>query len=669
MSASILSFVPKVDLEPLANIESFIELCRTSEVLNAKSQFEKDIWETGYFKGQNKINRIIFSTLEASSRSSAEPVLPTAFLNFAKATIVYLHDKRPVTSQSTRIAALRCIEAALRELNKDSRPSAVDESVLDTAVELARNQVSAAVAYRIAGQLEYIAEFMLAKEFIPLRHRWKHGLKKPQEHGSRISIEALKARQDKLPSAATLRALGGIFAQSVEPADVVVSSFTSLMLCAPERINEVLRLRRNCIVEGDGEFRGRFGLRWPGSKGFEDTTKWIPTEMTSLAREAVSNIERTTRAAHELAVWYTLNPDRLYLHEDARHLKGKRVLSTRDIAIILWNDPMAVNSAMGWAQKINNLPRQHDGSRIGFLFEDVERAAILMLPATFPFMPGAPELLCQDSMALMRTNEMHSVKATYLCMFSCVDYSSITNPLGARTDRPSIFERFDYTEDDNSPIELNSHSLRHYLNMLAQAGGLSSSEIALFSGRKDVMQNRAYDHMSSAEVQAPISIALSNGFTSELEPMTIVQRNLVTRKQFYELGLTAAHATEYGWCSHDFASEPCQMYRDCMNCEEQECIKGDRQKEANLRLLKGETEYLLKQAQVALSEEEYGADNWVKHTLNTLARVNALLKIFEDCNVAEGARIRLDVSNAPLITSFSTQSIWLVKASDVKEPT
>lgn len=412
MSASILTFVPKVELEPLANIESFIDLCRTSEVLNAKVQFEKDIWETGYFKGQNKVNRVVFSTLEASSRSSSEPVLAAPFLNFAKATIIYLHDKRPVTSQSARIAALRCIEAALRDLNKGSRTSAVDESVLDTAVELARNQVSAAVAYRIAGQLEYIAEFMLAKEFILLRHRWEHGLKKPQELGSRISIEALKARQEKLPSPATLRALGCIFAQSVEPADVIVSSFTSLMLCAPERINEVLRLRRNCLVEGDGEFRGRLGLRWPGSKGFEDATKWIPTEMTPLAREAVTNIEQTTRAAHELAVWYTSNPDKLYLHEDAKHLKGKEVLSTRDIATILWGDPLALNSAMGWAHKINNLPRQHKGSRIGFLFDDVERAVISMLPATFPFMPGAPELMCHDSMALMRTNEMHSVRAT-----------------------------------------------------------------------------------------------------------------------------------------------------------------------------------------------------------------------------------------------------------------
>ncbi|POR56202.1 hypothetical protein B0G62_101599 [Paraburkholderia eburnea] len=263
-------------------------------------------------------------------------------------------------------------------------------------------------------------------------------------------------------------------------------------------------------------------------------------------------------------------------------------------------------------------------------------------------------------MALMRTNEMHSQKATYLCMFSCVDYGVLTNHYGAREGRLSIFERFKYTEDDGSPIELQSHNLRHYLNMLAQTGGLSSAEIAIFSGRKDVKQNRAYDHMSSDEVQAPISQALKGGFTKELEPVFGSGRDLFTRSEFKGLGLSAAHTTQYGWCAHDFASEPCQMYRDCINCEEQECIKGEAQKEANLRMLKSETEYLLAQAREALSEEEYGADTWVKHQLVTLERVNALLSILEDPAVPAGARIRLDVTNAPLITKDNVHPVRFI---------
>jgi hypothetical protein len=651
MSAAVLNFKPRAELEPSANVEIFVELCRHSAVLNAATQFEKNTWDVGYAKGQNKVIRAIFSTLEASERSEPEPSLPTPFLDFAKATLVYLQDKRPVVSPTVRIAALRCLEAALRGSAKGSRPTAVDETVLDSAVALARKQMGPGAAYRVAGQLQYVAEFMRSKDFISLRQRWTHGLNKPRERSSRISKEALAARENKLPSAATLRALGGIFYEAVDPADIVISSMTALMLCAPERINEVLRLRRNCIAEGDGEFRGELGLRWAGSKGFNNTTKWIPTEMAPIARAAIANLIRVSAPAHALAAWYTANPNTVYLHESAMHLRGKKVLTTSEVALLLWGNETATGPASNWALITHHLPKQPLGPSVGFLFEDVEHAVLSMLPDTFPCVPGDPDLNCQNSMALIRTNEMHASRATYLCMFSCIDHGIITNPFGGRDDRTSIFERFQYTEDDGSPIELRSHSLRHYLNMLAQTGGLSSAEIAIFSGRKDIKQNRAYDHETSDEVQAPISQALKNGFTSELEPVVRVGRKLFLRSEFKGIGLMAAHSTEFGWCTHDFAAEPCQMYRDCINCEEQECIKGDERKEENLRLLKGETEYLLKQAKEALSEEEYGADSWVVHQSRTLERANALLSILEDSAVSTGARIRLDVNNAPLITA------------------
>lgn len=665
MNAPVLHFTPRAELEPQANLEAFIALCRNSDVLGAREQFDKNAWEVGYVKGQNKVNRVVFSTLEASREDRSEPSLPHPFLDFAKATIVYLHDKRPVTSQAQRIAALRCLEAALREWNKASRPTAVNVEVLNTAVELARKQVSDAVAYRIAGQLQLIAEFMNSKGFISLRQTWVHGMKRPRELGSRISKEALDARQKKLPSAAVLRALGGIFQEAVQPADVLVSSYLAVMLCAPERINEVLRLAGNCLVAGDGRFDGKLGLRWAGSKGAKDTTKWLPTQMVPVARQAISNLLKVTAPAKNIAAWYMDNPNTLYLHDGAAHLRGQEVLTAAEVALILWGDEDATDQANTWARMTAELPKvQLAGRKAGYRFEDVELAVLAMLPETFPFVPGAPELLCKDAMAIIRTNEMHAQKATYLCMITCADYSSITNPLGAREGRSSIFERFNYTEDDGSPIELRSHALRHYLNMLAQLGGLSNAEIAIFSGRKDVRQNRAYDHMSSDEAQAPISQALKAGFTAGLIPAAT--RDLITRSEFKRFGVVAAHTTEYGWCMHNFASEPCQMYRDCINCEEQECVKGDAHKEANLRLLKEETEFLLNEARQALNDEEYGADVWVVHQSKTLERVNALLSIMDDPSVQLGSRIRLNLENAALITAESTQPIYFLKSEDQK---
>jgi len=660
VTAFILQFTPRSEVGPQENLTAFVELCKQSDVLNARDQFQSDVWSIGQQKGKNGLLRAVFSTLEASETASPTPVFPTPFIEFAKATLVYLHDRRPVVSVAPRIAALRCLEASLREWSKGSRPTAVNVEILDTAVELARKRLSPDAAYRVAGQLELIADSMHTHGFITLRQPWRHGVKKPNALGSRISKGALQARQDKLPSAPTLRALAGVFRDAVRPMDILVSSYTALMLCAPERINEVLRVRRDCLVEGEGRFAGKLGLRWSGSKGADDTTKWLPTQMISLAREALSNLLKVTAPAHDIAAWYTAHPHTLFLHKEASHLRGQEILSLAELGLILWGDERATTSASQWAQTTNRLsPVTLMGKRIGYRFEDVQRAVLDMLPATFPYMMGAPDLLCIDALAVIRTNENHETRATYHCMFGCADYQVLTNGLGSREGRVSIFERFDYKEEDGTPIALRSHSLRHYLNMLAQMGGLSSAEIAIFSGRKDERQNRAYDHRTSEEIQAPISIALKAGFNKEL--VVAGSRDLIPREKFRGMGMVAAHTTEYGWCSHNFASEPCQMYRDCINCEEQECVKGEAQKESNLRALEEETQYLLHQAKEALTEEEYGADNWVKHQTKTLERVRAMLAILTDPSVSPGARIRLDLANAPLITAGDQQPINVIK--------
>ncbi len=665
MKGKVLHFTPKAELGPAGNVQAFVELCRNSEVLHAREQFNLNAWDTGHAKGQNKKLRIVYSTLEAASRAAAEPALPEPFLSFAKAMLVYLQDQQPVKDQSTRLAALRCMEAALRELTGGSRPTAVDEVVLDQAVARAKAQVSNDVVYAIACQLRVLAKLMQSKGFISLRRIWDHDVKKRNSVGSRISKDALEARQQKLPSAAALRAIGGIFQEAVEPCDVIVSSCTALMVCAPERVNEVLRLRRNCLVEGDGEFRGKLGLRWAGSKGFADAVKWLPSEMAPIAREAVGNLVRSTTAAHEIAAWYTSNRKQLYLHEGAVHLRGRELLTKAELALILWGDESLVRSAKDWAKRVGLANTSSRRKPATYRFKDVEQVVLAMLPSTFPYVPGDNRLLCRDAIAISRRNELHPLRPTFLCMFTCIDYAVLHSKYG-RDDRESIFQRFGYTEDDGSPIALRSHSLRHYLNMLAQTGGLTSAEIALFSGRKDVRQNRAYDHMTSEEVQVPVAQALSNGFTAELEPLVLQGRNLVSRSEFGGLGLTAAHTTEFGWCAHDFASEPCQVHRDCINCEEQECIKGDEHKEANLRLLQIETRSLLAQARVALSEVEYGADIWVRHQTKTLDRINALLAILEDGSVPIGARIRLDGENARLIGSGNERIVKVVKTSRQK---
>lgn len=654
MTGLLLHFSPAAGLSHESCVHNFVELCRRSSVLNANNQFDKNVWNLGRNqKGKNSEARIIFSTMEAAKRRARTPVLRSEFLPFAKAMLVYRQATRKVISQSVRIATLRYLEAALRLNGRDVRPTAVNAKILDAAVALARKSVCADVAYRVAGELAAIAELMRTKRFINLRKRWEHGLARPDELRSRISEAAIEARKKKLPSSAAIRAVGGVFQVAQGLVDTLIASSAALLNCAPERINEVVRLKRNCIVEGDGPFAGKVGIRWLGSKGAKNTTKWLPTAMKGVAQDAIKKLLECTKAGHRIASWYAANPKSIFLHEGAEYLRGRDRLTYKEVSILLWgNGDVKPHSAKQWCSKhgIRMLPRIGRTSFGYVLFADVKKVVLSMLPSTFPHLPGDSNIDVRDALYIIRKNELHPGRATYECMFDIVDQGDIAARLGQRDTSgiPSIFVKYGYSEDEGEPIHLRTHTPRHYLNMGAQMSGLSSSEIAIFSGRRDERQNAAYDHMSSDEVQKPVKIAIhEHGFMGSLA--NSAPRELINREEFLGFGLPAAHTTEYGYCVHNFASEPCQFHRDCINCEEQECVKGESVKEANLRALRAETEYLLGRAKLALAEEEFGADLWVTHQQLTLDRVNALLVQIDDPAVMVGARIRLERDAVPVI--------------------
>lgn len=641
MSASILHFTRREELSARGNMNEFINACRASAVLNASSQFDKNVWLEGYRKGKTSMHRIVFSTIEAVSQPKplATPSFDEPFLSLAKACIVYLQDRRPVVSNGPRISALRCLDAALRTQGLGGQPTAINGFVLDAALEIASARLTPSVAYRVAGQLELLADVLSEVGVIRLPGRWLHGLKKPKEGGSRISMEAIQARQEKLPSAAVIRAIGSIYSEAAGVDDTIVTAYCALMLCAPQRVNEVVRLDIHCLVKGEGHFEGKLGIRWPGSKLALDTTKWLPSHMVTLAREAIGRLRTTSAAARRVAAWYAKNPANIYLDQDAEHLRMQDLITAHDVAAILWGEEKSKGSTRKWLQANHIQPTGAFGRTLRYRFSDVEAAVLRLLPATFPIVPGTEALYCEDALGLCLLNELQSKKATFRCMFQTISQGHIYSRLGSRSGMLSIFDRYGHTEDDGSPIQVTSHAFRHYLNTLAQLGGLSDTEISIFSGRKDVRQNRAYDHRTSEEIQAPLITATQKGFRGEL--VAKVHRDLITRDELLASGKPVSHSTQFGYCMHDFAAEPCLLYRDCLNCDEQECVKGERHKEDNLRRTRAETEQALARAKAALADEEYGADLWVQHHIKTLARIDELLALLENPALPNGTRIRV----------------------------
>lgn len=115
----------------------------------------------------------------------------------------------------------------------------------------------------------------------------------------------------------------------------------------------------------------------------------------------------------------------------------------------------------------------------------------------------------------------------------------------------------------------------------------------------------------------------------------------VSIQEFNTMEKGAVHVTEFGVCVHDFTMSPCDKYRDCLNCTEQVCIKGEKDKLARIKKRFNEVEKQYLAAQKALDDGLAGADRWFEYHKNTLGRLNELIAILENPDIPEGAQIKL----------------------------
>jgi hypothetical protein len=370
--------------------------------------------------------------------------------------------------------------------------------------------------------------------------------------------------------------------------------------------------------------------------------KWIIPSMASVVKEAIGKIRRLTNEAREIARWYEQNPTRLYLPPEMEHLRVQEWLTLDEVAATVFAEPVSAELPVRWCSK-NGILRQHRGRRAYMRFSDVEAAVLRQLPPGFPVADRATGLKYGDALFVTQRNALDPSKPRFRCVIEPVRYNQIRNRLAGRSKscRYSIFERCGIAGPDGRPIHVNTHQFRHYLNTLAQAGGLSQLDIAKWSGRKDVRQNRYYDHETSDAVVARIRAAVGDDTRFFGSLATGPRAELITRDEFARLKFPTAHSTDFGYCVHDYVITPCEMHRDCLNCGEQVCVKGETEKEKRIRQAHVEATLLLSMAEQAEAEEAFGASDWAEHHRTHLTRITALLEVLDDPAVPRGAVIQL----------------------------
>ncbi|HBX1720224.1 TPA: hypothetical protein MHP85_20690, partial [Klebsiella quasipneumoniae subsp. similipneumoniae] len=240
----------------------------------------------------------------------------------------------------------------------------------------------------------------------------------------------------------------------------------------------------------------------------------------------------------------------------------------------------------------------------------------------------------------------------------------------------NIFERYGYKNSDGSAIHFNTHQIRHLLNTIAQRNGLSQYEIAKWSGRVNVSQNRVYNHVEEEEIlekyESLKALAKSNGTSSKISNPSL--ENSEHKAGAALLYPQTLHITEFGYCTHDFVVSQCEKFRDCVNCSDQVCIKGHTE---NLTRLKEKLSHVKGLIYKVAGENSSGShgdidekDQWLTFQVQTKERLTELIHILEDTDIPNGSFVRLSNKSFTHLSRLTNEENLLnhkVRAENVKK--
>jgi hypothetical protein len=632
------------------------------------------------------------------SQASEEYFLEPEIRDFAKAYIRYNLARQP-KKNAVEIMALRAVEKALLDLKGRALIQSVDENVLSQAAILAQ-EIYPGSCYQVGGQLERLARFLTDKQMIERPLIWRNPIERKRDVSTGHRSKKAEAAE-KMPDERVLDALAEIFAlKPTAHRDIVATSMVGILVSAPSRISELLELPANCVLKewNRTDEKEELMLRFHAKKGGGFMKKVIPQVIADTTEEAITRLLEITEEPRKLARFLEDHPDEFPPHERLPQTGQDDILSPEQAADALC---LSYNSKAG-SKRTNlrmwlktRLETAQDKFERDPSYEEVvsilsealggmpplKKAAAanapdtytltlrklntvcrkLYLPDHFPY--TTPDKITKHSDALLcffynqLNTQFDSVKPWALQNFT---KNWLNNYIGASDVRAklggeSIFERWGYRGES---YRISSHQFRHYLNTLAHRGQAGELEIARWSGRANLSDNAAYNHMGEEEYVDRMR-ALGVGENSKAELIFKSKKNMpITLAELEAEGDRVAHVTLYGACVHDFSMEPCQLHRDCISCREHRCIKGDDEKLKRIKKLKSMNEVQLTNALEGLENGYMGTDRWVQFYSAKLGRANQLIDILENPDIEDGAVIHMgvDVSFSPIKRVLAEQS-------------
>ena len=645
--AELALFQPRDALDAETKLAEFIRHARDGlTVFGAELDWDAPAWQlrgVARVSGRSKsVLRVSWGhPLKKTPKAIGDYApLDARNVDFFKAYLRYRYGLAPQMNPVLMLSAMRHLDKALSRSGKSIADARADD--FNAAAAACRSRYSPQTAYRVGRQLEAIAGFLDDHRLVARPLVWTNPIRRPTSF-DRIGAPHEERRARKLPSERAIAALGEAYRHARHPMDVIAVSAYALLLATHSRISELHRLDAyDCELEVIEHGQQRYGLRWYPSKGGEPETRWIPSALMPLARDALKRIRDLTEPARALARRYMAAEEILPTDDPADPLARAGYISMKTLGTVT-KPGAAIAELRKNGVDLRSVLARDLGVPVStiarlYLRAPIEAAFRSELPEGFP-LADPKSGLGYDRALLVRTAEVNRRSSHAFWRLSCIPSDAIGHTMNWTGNRAGLFERLGLVDDDGETVRITPHQLRHYMTTLANEGNLSQLDIARWAGRKDVRHNAFYDHETADSL---VSKARALGGEMFGSPITATPQRPVTPRQLIEGNLAGVHLTRYGACLHDFAMSPCPMYRDCLNCVEHACVKGDQRAERALRDRLAVIERAVAAAEEAAAIGEGNSEIWLSRKRIELARLRKLVALIDDATIARGAVLRLD---------------------------
>ena len=447
-----------------------------------------------------------------------------------------------------------------------------------------------------------------------------------------------EVRLSKLPSSRALEGLADVYRHLAQTEqDRLRIAAVAILVVTGFRVSELLALPVDCEVEEVRRGQTAYGLRYYKSKarssGKGYDVRWLTPLQAELARQALREIKAITEPARQQARILEKNDP----HIPIPGFGPTDKMYARDIQQILG---MTHSNTVHGSISRQELPRYGQEKKYYFMPTDLEaylQSRRVRHLWTVAKDDGTYQMLSESLFVVFKN--FFFPNGGHICLLAePMRKSQINSFLSSYSLNKSVFERCDIREEDGSFCRMSSHQFRHWLNDIADKGGLPTDTLTRWMGRDNPRDTEVYKHATMDERLRWVK----EGIQSEQlhGTMTDVYFELPKgeRDVFLDGQIQAVHFTPMGLCLHDFAVEPCPYHLNCVRgCPDYLRTKGNQRERQYLLDVQRNTEQALASArQAAAQTGSEIAKPWVEHHERTLQGIQRALSVDNDESVAAG---------------------------------